>query len=117
MSKAEITGPLQLNFLHHPVKIPPSRQIQWRHVFDESGREVRKMAIKVDDETIWVDCIHQRLQISGQGPSSWTQARSENCYNGRIWKKRSGVVTKLFIFFVANFLTWKSQAKHSTGNP
>jgi hypothetical protein len=29
------------------------------HVFNENGREVRKMPIKMGDETIWVDCVDQ----------------------------------------------------------
>ena len=42
---------------------PPSQgsEIQYNveHVFEEDGREVRKMPIKVNGETLWVDCVPQ----------------------------------------------------------
>ena len=42
-------------------------QYNVEHVFEEDGREVRKMPIKVNGETLWVDCVpqvgHQRIII------------------------------------------------------
>ena len=29
------------------------------HVFNENSREVRKMPIKMGEETLWVDCVDQ----------------------------------------------------------
>ena len=34
-------------------------QYNVEHVFNENGRQVIKMPIKMDNETIWVDCVDQ----------------------------------------------------------
>ena len=35
------------------------------HVFeDEDGRELRKTPIKVNGETVWVDCVPQVVNLS-----------------------------------------------------
>ena len=53
-------------------QVPPQplmNEIQYNveHVFNENGREVRKMPIKLDNETIWVDCVDQVIfQLSGK---------------------------------------------------
>jgi len=39
------------------------------HVFIENGREVRKMPIKMNNQTIWVDCVSE-LMIPDQKKTS-----------------------------------------------
>ena len=45
----------------HPQQQQTGSEIQYNveHVFEEDGREVRKMPIKVNGETLWVDCVPQ----------------------------------------------------------
>ncbi len=42
----------------HPAPQPqPNIQYNVEHVFEENGREVRKMPILVNGQTMWVDCV------------------------------------------------------------
>ena len=41
----------------HPLVQQPMYNVE--HVFEEDGREVRKMPIKVNGDAIWVDCMPQ----------------------------------------------------------
>ena len=44
-----------------PVQPQMASEIAYNveHVFNENGREVRKMPIKMGEETLWVDCVDQ----------------------------------------------------------
>jgi hypothetical protein len=52
---------------HQPPFVTPTEiAYNVEHVFNENGREVRKMPIKMGDETIWVDCVESGNAVGDQ---------------------------------------------------
>lgn len=49
-----------------PFVAPAEIAYNVEHVFNENGREVRKMPIKMGDETIWVDCVESGNAVGDQ---------------------------------------------------